>query len=431
MISSKLTTVFDSPKPTPNVPIDTPKGNPMMNILSVSRSKFCSQQETKAVVVLGGVMVAGLAESAVAGNAIRTGRYDSSMSTTIQCSYNYTSGYSDCSSLHTYEHVFIGENETLQYEDRYHYSPDSEDYEPGLCYTSSQSTSMYMGLFANADGTFGAADFNLTSHTTADSFIVSDWDHRITHSLSGRTSLQVTDFIVGNVRILSPSNSPSAVTVGGPELSINIPGYYQNLVMWPGEYVFTVNTSMEFFQSGVGSPDSNFRTLFALNLEQESIFDAPPPCTGSNRCADYNNDGNFDLSDLFGWYASPIDVTGDKLFDADPYSDDASWIAGMLLATDDTLNDCNENGFPDVYDIFIGSPFGGSDDTNSDGIPDECQIAACPADLTGDGALNFFDVSAFLSAFGNNNPIADFTGDGLFNFFDVSAFLQAFSAGCP
>lgn len=57
--------------------------------------------------------------------------------------------------------------------------------------------------------------------------------------------------------------------------------------------------------------------------------------------------------------------------------------------------------------------------------------AACPADLTGEGMLNFFDVSAFLSAFSAMNPIADFTDDGLFNFFDVSAFLSAFSAGCP
>ena len=56
---------------------------------------------------------------------------------------------------------------------------------------------------------------------------------------------------------------------------------------------------------------------------------------------------------------------------------------------------------------------------------------ACPADLTGDGELNFFDVSAFLSAFASSDPIADFTNDGVYNFFDVSAFLSAFSAGCP
>ena len=55
----------------------------------------------------------------------------------------------------------------------------------------------------------------------------------------------------------------------------------------------------------------------------------------------------------------------------------------------------------------------------------------CPADLTGEGDLNFFDVSAFLSAFATQDPIADFTGDGVFNFFDVSAFLNAFTSGCP
>ena len=55
----------------------------------------------------------------------------------------------------------------------------------------------------------------------------------------------------------------------------------------------------------------------------------------------------------------------------------------------------------------------------------------CPADLTGDGNLDFFDVSAFLNAFNASDPIADLTEDGSFDFFDVSAFLNAFNAGCP
>ncbi len=57
--------------------------------------------------------------------------------------------------------------------------------------------------------------------------------------------------------------------------------------------------------------------------------------------------------------------------------------------------------------------------------------ASCPADMNGDGQLNFFDVSDFLAAFSAMDPAADFTGDGLFNFFDVSAFLTAFAIGCP
>tara|TARA_A100000171_G_scaffold41710_1_gene42637 strand:- start:61 stop:2412 length:2352 start_codon:yes stop_codon:yes gene_type:complete len=57
--------------------------------------------------------------------------------------------------------------------------------------------------------------------------------------------------------------------------------------------------------------------------------------------------------------------------------------------------------------------------------------APCPADLTGDGQLDFFDVSAFLSAFTAMDPVADFSGDGILNFFDVSAFLGLYTGGCP
>jgi hypothetical protein len=58
-------------------------------------------------------------------------------------------------------------------------------------------------------------------------------------------------------------------------------------------------------------------------------------------------------------------------------------------------------------------------------------IDTCRADLTGDGSLNFFDISAFLAAFGDQDPVADFTEDGNFNFFDISTFLGEFGDGCP
>ncbi len=51
------------------------------------------------------------------------------------------------------------------------------------------------------------------------------------------------------------------------------------------------------------------------------------------------------------------------------------------------------------------------------------------ADFTGDGSLNFFDVSAFLSDFNDELPSGDFNNDGTWNFFDVSAFLEALSTG--
>lgn len=55
----------------------------------------------------------------------------------------------------------------------------------------------------------------------------------------------------------------------------------------------------------------------------------------------------------------------------------------------------------------------------------------CPADLTGDGTLDFFDISDFLAAFASSDPAADFNDDGNIDFFDVSDYLQAFNAGCP
>jgi hypothetical protein len=56
---------------------------------------------------------------------------------------------------------------------------------------------------------------------------------------------------------------------------------------------------------------------------------------------------------------------------------------------------------------------------------------SCPADLSGDGNLNFFDVSAFLALYQGQHPQGDINGDGQFNFFDVSAFLSAYQGGCP
>ncbi len=71
------------------------------------------------------------------------------------------------------------------------------------------------------------------------------------------------------------------------------------------------------------------------------------------------------------------------------------------------------------------------DSGNAAVLNETVTLSTCPADMTGDGQLNFFDVSAFLTAFSAGEPVADFNDDGQFNFFDVSDFLSAFGAGCP
>jgi len=57
--------------------------------------------------------------------------------------------------------------------------------------------------------------------------------------------------------------------------------------------------------------------------------------------------------------------------------------------------------------------------------------SSCQVDLNGDGNLDFFDVSQFLTAFNVQDPVADINNDGSYNFFDVSQFLIEFNGGCP
>ena len=56
---------------------------------------------------------------------------------------------------------------------------------------------------------------------------------------------------------------------------------------------------------------------------------------------------------------------------------------------------------------------------------------ACPADLNGDGAINFFDISLFLNQFTSGSLRADWNNDGQLNFFDVSGFIFDLGQGCP
>lgn len=122
----------------------------------------------------------------------------------------------------------------------------------------------------------------------------------------------------------------------------------------------------------------------------------------------------------------------------------------------DILFDSNADG---VYEPFGTFWFGGfSCDRNQDGVPDDVRASAqfyielygpsgtncCPADVfpasppgqpvcaSGDGLLNFFDVSAFVSMFSAGDDRADIAPPiGQLNFFDVSQFMTNFIAGCP
>ena len=133
---------------------------------------------------------------------------------------------------------------------------------------------------------------------------------------------------------------------------------------------------------------------------------------------------SIDLDEL-GWDGSQ-DILMSGWIANDGFSFLSNQVLGGLPANSPNIGprDADEDGINDLdFNAIAGDQF--------INLTNPVVSNPCPADLTGEGSLNFLDVSAFLTAFGNQDPIADFQPDGSYNFLDVSAFLSAFGAGCP
>jgi hypothetical protein len=108
---------------------------------------------------------------------------------------------------------------------------------------------------------------------------------------------------------------------------------------------------------------------------------------------------------------------GDFDLDGDADADDR----GIILASQG------------IGSFYTEGDFDCDGDVDSDDLDawDAANGTSCPADVNGDGQVNFFDVSAFLNAYNAMDLSVDFNNDGVLNFFDVSAFLAFYSQGCP
>ncbi len=89
------------------------------------------------------------------------------------------------------------------------------------------------------------------------------------------------------------------------------------------------------------------------------------------------------------------------------------------------------NKFETIAYYNVGSHHKDDYDETGHYLVRELPSQACPADFTGDGQLDFFDVAAFISAFNTGDDAADLDDNGSFDFFDVSSFLMYYSMGCP
>lgn len=89
----------------------------------------------------------------------------------------------------------------------------------------------------------------------------------------------------------------------------------------------------------------------------------------------------------------------------------------VLSAPTDGFADCNGNFINDLLDILGDA----ETDLNENLIPDSCDIASgVLTDEDGNGIPDEYETCT-----------ADLNGDGVLNFFDVSVFLSAYQAGCP
>jgi hypothetical protein len=128
-------------------------------------------------------------------------------------------------------------------------------------------------------------------------------------------------------------------------------------------------------------------------------------------------DANIDGTD---W--APVEGAGDISWATTPFADDSN---ANAIRWGTTYNfSFVSSAAPTTGDITLGMWRDPSMSVSASVVVPTA-AAPCPADLNGDGVLNFFDISVFI------NTMPDYNNDGGFDFFDVSSFVADFSAGCP
>ncbi|MGJ8635562.1 MAG: GC-type dockerin domain-anchored protein [Phycisphaerales bacterium] len=128
-------------------------------------------------------------------------------------------------------------------------------------------------------------------------------------------------------------------------------------------------------------------------------------------------------------------------FFASPQCDPSGFGEGQIFLGTHTVT-TDSSGFATMMTILSTDVPGGwvltstATDTQTGNTSEfsECialTSSGCMPDMNDDGALDFFDVSIFLTSYAAHEPQADITNNGSWDFFDISAFLNTFALGCP
>ncbi|MBO6738432.1 MAG: hypothetical protein JJ916_01105 [Phycisphaerales bacterium] len=243
--------------------------------------------------------------------------------------------------------------------------------------------------------------------------------------------------------IVTVPSAGSYNTVALDDLTVAFEDNFETNMGW---VAYTTGGSASFIRAepngyGLGDPDSD--------------------ADGSGQCYVTSNISGLDVDNGTVWLRSPpIDISGVEdgvvrlsvwMTGTGPDSMDIEFSGNAGISYTEVMSITSTNGSwmdvaidlaamnpaSNIIQLRISVTDAGADTTVEGGVDafrissEVCDTSSCPADLTGDGVVDFFDVSAFLAAFNAMDPAADFTGDGSFDFFDVSSFLDAFGDGCP
>jgi subtilisin-like proprotein convertase family protein len=224
-------------------------------------------------------------------------------------------------------------------------------------------------------------------------------------------SLATASLALGDQTCVTPNASIPDNTTSGITIPIDI-------AAGPGEVIESLSVSLQLSHPWVGdlvvvleSPGGTQIILLDRPGIPSSGFPGPFGCGGRDINANFTDSASTPAEDICSYAAQPV-IIGNVL-----PSESLSAMIGEPAAGIWLLHVSDRS----PYDTGVLTQVCLTTST----------IASCPPDLTGDGVLDFFDVSAFLNAINTGAPAGDFNGDGVYDFFDVSAFLNAYSAGCP
>jgi hypothetical protein len=244
----------------------------------------------------------------------------------------------------------------------------------------------------------------------------------------------------GAMQIAAKSNDPAP---GAPP-GANFQGGFSALINGSGAVMFSSQLSFGAFPSGFWiAPAGQAPRLLALLNDQAP--DMPPGIvltSVSNGGFAFNNRGEGLIFASLNYAVSSTPASG--IFAGTPGN------LRKVVASGDSL-EVSPGVFRTVISVSCWTGFS-PDAGRLSGINDAGQIAfscslvgggtalfiaqlpnPCPGDSNGDGVVNFADLNAVLSQFGQIGPglSGDLNGDGVVNFGDLNLVLAAFGQPCP